>query len=232
MGFTLAEEVVQVCDKTVSSRVEIGFPKHRSGWSDAPAVYTSHELRIAGHPVMEDWEDDYMAVLAGIAGEHGGRVLEVGYGLGLSAGHLLANPLVTEHWIIECHPAVLQRAAVALKDEISAGRVHLLSGFWEDVVGSMTPGQFDGVLFDTYPLTADEIHGNHFPFFPAARRLLRNGGTFTYYSDEVDQLSASHVARLRAHGFREIDWKTVAVSPPTDCEYWQADSIVAPIVRL
>jgi guanidinoacetate N-methyltransferase len=180
---------------------------------------------------MQDWEDGYMATLAEIIGTVGGRTLEVGYGLGLSARYLMKMDQVEEHTIIECHPDVIARAVTDLRDEFSTGRVHLLAGFWEDVVGALASEQFDGILFDTYPLTEEEIHANHFPFFSEAHRLLRPGGVFTYYSDEATELSEMHVAKLNAVGFQDVRWVTVPVSPPADCEYWQEHSLVAPIVR-
>lgn len=217
---------------TVATRLEIGFADERADWCHAPAQFTAGELRIAGHPVMEDWEDGYMATLAEIAGGHGGRILELGYGLGISSRHLRSNPAVTEYWVVECHPEVIERAVVEMKDDLASGRAHLISGFWEDAVPILGDGGFDGILFDTYPLTADEIHGNHFPFFPHARRLLANGGTFTYYSDEVEGLSQSHMEHLGIAGFGDIGWKVVEVNPPVNCEYWRHNTIVAPIVRL
>jgi guanidinoacetate N-methyltransferase len=216
---------------TVASRRDIGFPSGKAEWCDATAAYTSHNLWIAGHPVMQDWEDGYMATLAEIVGAVGGRTLEIGYGMGLSARYLLKMDSVQEHWIVECHPDVLGRAVIDLREEISTGHVHLIAGFWEDVVGTLGDERFDGILFDTYPLTEAEVHANHFPFFGDAYRLLRQGGVFTYYSDEATELSPDHVGKLQAAGFTDIDWKTVAVSPPENCEYWQDQTIVAPIVR-
>jgi len=216
---------------TVESRRQIGFPSAKAQWCDATASYTAHNLWIAGHPVMQDWEDGYMATLAEIVGQVGGRTLEIGYGLGLSTKYLMKMDSVEEHWIIECHPDVIARAVADLRDEFSTGRVHLLGGFWEDVVESLDDEQFDGILFDTYPLTEEEVHVNHYPFFSEAHRLLRSGGVFTYYSDEATELSDPHLARLKAAGFDDIDWVTVPVSPPPNCEYWQEPSLVAPIVR-
>jgi guanidinoacetate N-methyltransferase len=216
---------------TVASRVEIGFPSGKAEWCNSTAAYTTHNLWIAGHPVMQDWEDGYMATLAGIVGEVGGRTLEVGYGLGLSTRYLLKMDAVEEHWVIECHPDVISRAVLDLRDELSTGRVHLIGGFWEDIVSSLADEQFDGIIFDTYPLTEEEVHANHFPFFADAYRLLRPGGVFTYYSDEAVGLSASHIERLNVAGFQDITWVTVPVAPPTNCEYWDDDTIVAPIVR-
>ena len=42
-------------------------------------------LIIDGHPVMEQWEKPYMFKLGEVATRNGGCVLEVGFGLGLSA---------------------------------------------------------------------------------------------------------------------------------------------------
>lgn len=61
-------------------------------WNDEKANYTQNEgdargemLIIDGHPVMEQWEKPYMFKLGEVATRNGGRVLEVGFGLGLSA---------------------------------------------------------------------------------------------------------------------------------------------------
>jgi guanidinoacetate N-methyltransferase len=109
----------------------------------------------------------------------------------------------------------------------------LLVGLWQEVTPRLTSESFDSILFDTYPLTAEEIHGNHFSFFSEAFRLLRPGGIFSYYSDEADELEDAHVDRLVTAGFRreDITSKPYAVTPPKDCEYWQATSLVVPIVK-
>lgn len=58
----------------------------RAEWVGIKADLTEERLDIDGHPVMQSWEAPYMASLAAVATRNGGRVLEVGFGLGLSAG--------------------------------------------------------------------------------------------------------------------------------------------------
>ena len=40
------------------------------------------KLNIMDHPVVDDWDEPYMAKLASVATRNGGIVLEIGFGLG------------------------------------------------------------------------------------------------------------------------------------------------------
>jgi diaminopimelate decarboxylase len=219
-------------DKTVSSRVSIGFPATPASWNKAPAVYGEHKLRIAGHPVMEDWERGYMHRLAEIATSRGGTVLELGYGMGISANAIQARP-VESHLVVECHPDVIARAIDDLREPLEEGRVQILGGFWQAVTPLLQPESVDGILFDTYPLREDEIHANHFAFFAEGYRLLKPGGVLTYYSDEASAFSPQHLRALCDAGFTDenIHSEICNVNPPKDCEYWQAKTILAPRIH-
>ncbi len=179
---------------------------------------------------MEDWEQNYMAKLAAVATSQGGTILELGYGMGISAREICKHTGVKKHFIVECHPDVMTKAIDDLRKEIVSRRVHLLTGFWEDVVPLLEANSFDGILFDTYPLTEEEVHANHFWFFEEAYRLLKPGGVLTYYSDEAKEFSAKHLAKLQAAKFTNIKFEVCPVYPPEDCEYWQDNTMIAPII--
>ena len=117
---------------TVESRKKIGFPTELQEWCEAPAQYDDHTLKIAGHPVMEDWEQGYMDMLAIIATSKGGRILELGFGMGLSAAAIQAHDIET-HVVIECHPDVVRKAVTDFRAAIDTGRLHVYSGFWHEV---------------------------------------------------------------------------------------------------
>jgi len=201
-------------------------------WGQAPAVYDEHTLKILGHEVMEDWEQPYMERLGAVATQNGGAVLELGYGMGISAAVIQSRD-IDSHTIIEAHPDVITKCVVDNRAAFSEGRMHLFTGFWQDVTPMMASEKFDGILFDTYPIKEEEMIGPHMFFFDEAHRLLKPGGVLTYYSDEATHLKDAHVERLVNAGFdkKGIDFEVCDVVPPKDCEYWKDTTIVVPIVR-
>ncbi len=214
---------------TIQTRKELGFPKKRV-WLETPAVFTESTLTIAGHSMMENWESNYMKMLASIAAKNCGKVLEVGFGLGISAHFIQQHGGVKNHVIIESHPDVIKKCRELYSDEIKAGKIKLIKGFWEEATKRLPSESFDGILFDTYPLSEGQIHKNHFWFFKEAYRLLKKGGVLTYYSDESKRFSKEHLGKLRGAGFKRIDHKLCKVSPPKNCMYWDKRTILAPIV--
>lgn len=187
------------------------------------------ELVIDGQQVMQAWEHPYMAKLAEIAGEARGDVLEIGFGMGISAS-AIQDREVRSHTIIECHPDVQRRFA-----EWRAGygdrAIELIEGKWQDRLDGL--GRFDAVLFDAYPLNErewtehyvnDVTYARH--FFEAAARHLRKDGVFTYYSNEVDSMGRAH-QRALFDWFEEITVSVVhGLEPPEDCHYWQTSSFL------
>jgi len=166
--------------------------------------------------------------LARTAASRGGAVLEVGFGMGISARYIQTHD-IGSHTIIEPNWEVFQQLQTFAQKAIHP--VEPLLGFWEEVTPSLPTECFSGILFDTYPLLADELHENHFPFFKEAYRLLKPGGVLTYYSDERDSFSPSHRAQLIHAGFSNIRSEGCPVRPPPDCAYWRDDSLLVPIIQ-
>lgn len=214
---------------TIKTRKNIGFPK-KEDWCKSPAIFTKNSLIIAGHSVMENWETNYMKMLASIVTKNGGDILEVGFGLGIATHFIRQHNNIRNHTIIEFHPDVIKNCKKIYSKEIKSGKIKLLEGFWEDVVPKLPDNSFDGTLFDTYPLSEEQIHKNHFWFFKEAHRLLRKNGILTYYSDESKSFSKEHIKKLHEAGFRKIDSKICKVNPPKNCMYWTKKTILAPII--
>jgi guanidinoacetate N-methyltransferase len=212
---------------TRQTRIDIGFVEDPRDWKHAAAIVSGGTLQILGHPVMEDWETPYMRELAHLAAHRGGAVLEVGFGLGISAGYIQEHA-IEHHVIIEANAVVfgrLEQFAASCRHKVTP-----VAGLWQEVIGSLPSAGFRGILFDTYPLRVDEIHCAHFAFFEQAHRLLEPGGILTYYSDEASHLSAPHEQALRAAGFSDISYTLCPVDPPPSCQYWASQTILAPRV--
>lgn len=187
------------------------------------------ELVIDGQQVMQSWELAYMHKLADIASAHGGDVLEIGFGMGISASAIQARG-VRSHTVIECHPDVQARFR-SWRNQYPDRNIALVAGRWEEHLDTL--GQFDAILFDAYPLNErewtehyvnDVTYARH--FFEAAARHLRQDGVFTYYSNEVDSMGRAH-QRALFEWFEEVTISVVSgLKPPEDCHYWQTSSFL------
>lgn len=215
-------------EKTYQERLKIGFLKDYHDWSTALPEKTDAKLSINNHPVMEDWEREYMQTLARFATLNGGRILEVGYGLGISS-RAVQQHAICEHVIIEANRTIFADVCTFAQEAVHT--VVPLLGFWQDITPMLPNASFDGILFDTYPLSEEEVHRNHFPFFVEAFRLLKKGGIFTYYSDEITDFGAEHRALLEHAGFTHIDGMVCKVNPGKECLYWKSATILAPYIR-
>jgi guanidinoacetate N-methyltransferase len=200
------------------------FPKKREDYLDMQAVYTDDSLIIGGWEVMQEWERPLMRVLARETTRNGGDVLEVGFGMGISAGYIVEYGCAS-YTVIEPHPQVLQKArAWAVSQSVP---VQIEEGFWQDLLGRL--GQFDGILFDTFPLTKKEAGKNHIPFIPRASDHLRTGGVFTYYSDASETLGGDHLKLLLEH-FSEVRiFKVSRLAPSPGSQYWTSSTMLVPV---
>jgi guanidinoacetate N-methyltransferase len=203
------------------------YPSTPAEWVNLPAVFTDSELTIGEWQVMQTWERPLMGILAKAVASSHGDILEVGFGMGLSA-QAIVDSGCRSYTVIEAHPTVAQAArAWAARQPVPT---RIIQGFWQDVVPELE-ADFDGILFDTYPLTVEERHCNHYPFIPVAPRLLRTGGTLTYYSDETQEFRAEHLALL-LNNFADVRLIRVdGLQPFEGCEYWGSSHMVVPIAR-
>ena len=115
-------------------------------FEDDRIYYTyEHEGKVihTGH-VMMRWEDKIMKAHADIACHNTGDVLEIGFGMGISAGHIQANN-PRSHTIIEIHPQVIEKAKEWAKNKQN---VTIIEGDWENELPKLD--KYDGVFFDNY----------------------------------------------------------------------------------
>lgn len=196
-------------------------------WIEMPVDLTDDQLRIGGWQVMQSWEAPLMDVLAEEVTAGGGDILEIGFGMGISANRIVSHGC-TSYTVIEIHPQI---AALAQEfGEKQSLPCEVIEGAWQEVVPSLGR-RFDGILFDTYPLSAGERGKNHFSFIPLAPSLLTSDGVFVCYSDDTKQFRSEHLELLLTH-FDEVTLRKVSgLTPPRDCEYWKHRHMVIPAAR-
>ena len=102
-------------------------------------------LDYNGDSVMMDWEDNIMRDAAALICRDGGKILNIGFGLGLIDNYIQSyNP--EEHWIIEAHPQVANK----MKEEGWDKKKNVTCIFdkWQNVLKDLP--KFDGIYFDTW----------------------------------------------------------------------------------
>lgn len=204
------------------SRVEISGRQ----WSDSTATYVDGQLLIEDQQVMQDWEIPLMRTMAEVVAAGHGDVLEIGFGIGLSAT-FIEECGVRSHTLVELNQDVARVARDWAATRAGADIV-VLDGHWQDQGSRL--GLFDGVFWDAFPTS--ELEFDQYvlrdstvaeSFFPFAASHLRPGGVFTYYTNERDSLSRRHQRNLLRY-FSSFGVQVVSgLRPPADCEYWWTD---------
>jgi hypothetical protein len=117
---------------------------------DERLIISPDEIRIEGlsiaPSVMHRGEKSTMYKLAEIVTKNGGDILELGFGMHISADAIQSNPNVTSHTIIEVHPDIYKHALHWAKNKPNT---KILLGDWIDVLPTISD-KFDGILHDTH----------------------------------------------------------------------------------
>lgn len=126
--------------------------------------------------VMGRWETPLMQLHSNLCTHNHGDVLEIGFGLGISATQI--NSLgVISHTIVEIHPVIAQKAREWALDKPN---VTILEGDWYDLRSTIIQKEYDGIFFD--------------PHMDQNRKLFRSevvdvcmkpNGIFTWFMYEI-----------------------------------------------
>ena len=136
-------------------------------------IYYTDE--VSTFEVMMDWEDDIMKASANYVCENGGDILEIGFGMGISANYIQANN-INSHTIVENHPQVIEKLKVWSKDKPN---VIIIEGDWYNMKDSLSV--YDGLFYDTF---GDENTNNFTTILPT---LMKSGCKATWWNNFTDK---------------------------------------------
>ena len=108
-------------------------------------IYITETIHM-GEAVMHIGEKELMKELAKLVTKNGGHILEIGFGMHLSADEIQLNSNVKSHTIIEVHPEVYKKALDWSKNKPNT---KIILGDWVDIIPTLNT-KYDGILHDTH----------------------------------------------------------------------------------
>lgn len=144
--------------------------------------------------VMMDWEHDIMSGAAAYVTENGGDILEIGFGMGISAGYIQSHS-ISSHTIVENHPDIIPKALDWAADKPN---VTIITGSWYDNLDNLST--YDGVFYDTF---GDE---NAPQFESALPNLVNPGAKTTWWNLFYNSESV--------YNYDNIQYQEFDISPP------------------
>lgn len=210
--------------------MEVEAPKGSGALGGHAQSFGSHlhmKGGVNGHvQVMQDWEWPYMYALADLGfdlaiasmlkpGPAALRILEVGWGQGISGRRLMDEPqrtgrvkdgITVDYEVVELHPVVAEDArAEAARRAGSGGTMRIHEGPWQTVLPTLPGGSYDLIFFDPYhlkPSHFSETQNFEQWGLPLALlenllfyRLLRPGGVVVQYAISHGSRTASQILR-------------------------------------
>ena len=154
----------------------------------------SNELQV-----MMDWEAPIMSASAAYICQNGGDILEIGFGMGISAGYIQSHS-INSHTIIENHPDVIPKAQAWASGK---SNVTIVTGSWYDVKNDLLT--YDGLFYDTW---GDD---NMDQFSSSLSSLMKAGGIATWWNNEPSSTNFYNIPN--------VTYDTHNVTPTENCYF-------------
>ena len=156
-------------------------------WKNSPIYLLNDVLFINRRPVMPTDENIIMKEMAEILKNCDGKIVEAGYGMGISAKYLDSYKNIKTHTIVEANKYVYDNL-INYANTVKNTEIIPVFDFFENWILKESNESYDGVFFDTYPINCKE--GPNFDDFTIRNfkeiyRILKFGGLFTFYDHYV-----------------------------------------------
>ena len=138
-------------------------------FEDDKIYYYDNDFRL-NREVMMEWEHTIMSASAAYVTQNGGDILEIGFGMGISAGYIQSHS-INSHTIIENHPDIISRAQAWASGK---SNVTIVTGSWYEVKDNLPT--YDGLFYDTFG--DDDMQY----FSSSLSSLVKSGGVTTWWN--------------------------------------------------
>lgn len=179
----------------------------RKDYLATEAVYTGDSLRIGDEYVMHEWERPLIrSMVEGLKLTPDDRLLEVGFGMGISAS-ILQEFGPASHTIVEPHPQVLVQAE-HWKGARANIQVH--PGYWQQLdTGNQ---RYSAIFFDPFADDLEAVDDENLRFLKfAAQSLLGDEGRLALFC--IRPLLPLEYQRVMFEHYRRVVISSVQVAP-------------------
>ena len=187
-------------------------------------MYTSQTLTFesdkittpSNTEVMMDWEHPLMSASAAYVTQNGGDILELGFGMGISAGYMHSHS-ISSHTIVENHPDIIPKAVEWASNK---SNVTIISQSWMEWMDEFTTEEnknlstFDGIFYDTYG--DDDM--NHFS--SSLSGLVKSGAKVTWWNNETSETNYYNIPN--------VTYQSISVNPPQNT-YFNSTTYYVPM---
>ena len=164
-----------------------------------------------GSTIMMSWEHPVMKQHVEIVCKNGGDILEIGFGMGISAQYIQEQE-IDSHTIIEIHPEIAEKAREWARYKEN---VEIIEADWYDVVDDLKT--YDGIFYDA------ENDEHRLEFYEATKRLLNKNGIYTFFNPQGDGVKNHHNVE------ENITYESVDIDPPEN-PYLKSNIYYLPII--
>ena len=143
-----------------------------------------------GNAIMMEWERPIMKEQAKTTTLKGGRVLNIGFGMGIIDSYIAETDGVTEHWIIEPHPDVQ-------REMMKRGwltKANCIFTTWQEALPYLP--QFDGIYIDTWSESL-------VPFYRDVKNILKPDGVFTFFNNPRSDVKGLHMIDIEYYTLKQ-----------------------------
>jgi spermidine synthase len=161
-------------------------------------VFTENNIYLKENPrsvVMDTSSKSLMDMYSYVVCQNGGNVLDVGFGMGLSANKM--SELADTYTCIEINPQIYENAIEWAKDKPN---VEIIFGDWVDIIPTLTK-KFDGIFMDTH----DDLNYNQFEEY--CKTIANENcilSIFNYFTFRTQDELNYYEFKLEPHKFTKV----------------------------